>query len=205
MEEEVDFGKHKGGGGVDREEKGDGGDEEADEEKVLPEVVVVVVMVVEDAVEDVDNEPNDRPDLVMGILELNEDGGGDGSGGGREFVTIKRFFLLVEEVGRGKDEGFDDSDDGDVDTAEEDKEKWDLVGDSEELAVIVAELDWVVELQPLLSFELGSGIVMTRLPLNRRLPLLLLLLLFNIEVEDPLDEPPELEKPPATKAALPCA
>lgn len=67
---------------------------------------------------------------------------------------------------------------------------------------LVGELDCVVEPQPLLSFILGSGIVFIRLPFTCRL------LLFNIGVEDPLDELPELEsrvEPPAIKAALPCA
>jgi hypothetical protein len=70
----------------------------------------------------------------------------------------------------------------------------------------------IVEPWPLLlSFRLllGSGAVITRLPLNSRrrllLLLLLLLLLFNIEVEDPLDELELRVEPPATKAALPWA
>lgn len=136
MEEVADFGKHKGDDGFVRKDKGDDGDKEekedaeGDEEKdVSPGVVVVVAL--EEPAEDVDNEPDDKPDLGMGILGLNEDGGGGGKGGGKGFVT-ERFFNLFGEAWRGKDEGidFDDGDrcraedvDGDVDTGEEDKIK----------------------------------------------------------------------------------
>ena len=129
----------------------------------------------------------------MGILELNEDGGGGGSGGGKGFVA-ERF--LVGVAGQDRDEGVGDRSkdvDGNVD-AEEDNKKWDLVGE------LVVELDCLVE-QPLLGFKLiGSGTVITRLPLNNRRRVLLLL--FNIVVEDPLKEV-ESRVAPATKAALP--
>lgn len=127
-EKEVDFVKHRGGGVDAREEENGDEEVESDGEKVLPGVVVV-----EEPVEDVDTEPDDRPDLAIGIFELNEVGGGGDSGSGKGFV-IERFFL-VEEAGRGEGEDigfFDDNDDdrgksddidGDVDMGEEDKKK----------------------------------------------------------------------------------
>lgn len=90
----------------------------------------MVALVVEEPVEDVDNEPDDRPDLGMGIFELNEDGGGGGRGG---MGFVERFLILFGEARGGKNEGIglDDDDDwgrdedvdGNVDTGEEDKKK----------------------------------------------------------------------------------
>ena len=143
----------------------------------------------------------------MGILELNEDGGGNGGKGG---VDTIRF--LFGEPGRDSDVGVgvkSEDVDGVVDTGEEDSMKWDLVGE------LVVELDClvvvvvVIEVEPwpllLDDFRLGSGgAVITRLPLNSRRRLLLRP--FNIEVEDPLDEFEESRVvAPATKAALPWA
>ena len=109
-EEEVDFGKNKGGG-ADKEGNDDD-DEEAEDEKVPLGVVAVEESKVD--------EPNDRRELAMGILELNEDGGG---GCNKRFVA-KRF--LVGEAGREMDEGVggrSEDVDGDVNTDEEDNKK----------------------------------------------------------------------------------
>ena len=113
LEEEVDFGENKGSG-VDRE-----GNDDDDEEEEGDEKVSLVVIVVEEPVK-VD-EPNDRRELLMGILEINEVGGG---GGGRKGFVAKLF--LVGEPGRDSDEGVgirNEDVDGDVDTGEEDNKK----------------------------------------------------------------------------------
>ena len=115
LEEEVDFGKNKGSG-IDRE----GNDDDEEEEEKDEKVPLVVVEVVEEPI-NVD-EPNDRRELMMGILEVNEDRGG----GGRNGFVAKRG--IVGEPGRDGDEGVgvrseDVDHDGDVDTGEEDNKK----------------------------------------------------------------------------------
>jgi hypothetical protein len=113
LEEEVDFGKNKGGG-VDKEIYDDDDDEEEEDEEVP--LVEVVEVEVEESVN-----PNDRRELAMDILELNDDGGGSGGKG-----CVAKRFLVVGEAGRDRDEGVGDRSedfDGDVDTGEEDNNK----------------------------------------------------------------------------------
>ena len=177
-------------------DKGKPADEEDEEdEKVL------VLEAVEEWVEDAD-----RPVIAMGILEWNEDGGGSGGEGcvtGRVLVGGGTdegvgFDDDDDDDGRGKDVGggTDKTRDGDVDTGEEDEEKWGLVGEF--------GTDFVgPEPQTAFSFKLDSGIVVARLTPDRWL--LLLPPLFKVEQEDPLDEQLPEWRAAATKAVLPWA